>query len=72
MHAIKGGKFILNLVLYHLKSGRWRKVYLMLLISIMTFAVVPQAGAQDVKKDSTPADALLAQTPWTGDFDEMA
>jgi membrane-bound lytic murein transglycosylase MltF len=62
---------MLNLVLYHLKSGRWRKVYLTLLISIMAFAVVPQAGAQDVKKDSTPADALLAQTPWTGDFDEM-
>ncbi|CAB1085196.1 Transglycosylase, Slt family [Olavius algarvensis Delta 1 endosymbiont] len=63
---------MLNPVLYHLTSGWWRNVCLTLLITIMTLTVATQAGSQDVKKDSPPADALLARKPWTGDFDEMA
>jgi len=63
---------MLKPVLNHWKSGCWCKVYLMLLIAVMTFTVAAQAIAQTAQTGSAMEDALLDNQPRIGDFDEMA
>lgn len=54
------------------KSGRWRRVYLTLLTTMMALTVAMPSGALVAETESPPGPRLIGNKPWIGDFDKMA